>query len=389
MTVRRLIALCLLVSPLAPAAEAAVSADTAVREQGRLWLEANDGIGLTIGVYANSRRQYFNFGATRLDGNAVPTENTVYEIGGLSKTLTGQLLARAIVEGRATLNDEAAKYLEEPYPNLENGGEVVRLLHLANMTSQLADNIPDLSQVRGMPGETLVTTQTRVLEKYTRAEFLRQLHMVKPQRPPGSDPAQSDVGSMLLGVVLEKLYGEPFETILARQIEKPLKMNSGTAPPIKLRAQGYSADNVPTPPFTARTHFASGSLRYSADDLLRYASWQVVERDASVKLAHKLTWLTPDKRQGVGLYWIIEDSPYGRRLHYSGATFGFASVCDLYPEAGIAIVLLSNKAADGAQKTLRALSAKIVELTAPAEPAAPAGAVSPQPSSTDAPPQDR
>ena len=379
----RVIFLCLLISPLAAGAADPASTNAAVREQGRAWLEANDGIGLSIGVYANGQRQFYNFGATRLDGNAVPTEKTVYEIGGLGKTMTGQLLARAIIEGRATFNDEAAKYLDEPYPNLENGGEVVRLLHLANMTSQLADNIPDLSQVRLAPGEPLITTQTRVLEKYTRAEFLRQLHVVKPQRPPGGDPAQSDVGSMLLGVVLEKLYGEPFEAILARQIEKPLKMQSGTAPPIKLRAQGYSRENEPTPPFAARTQFASASLRYSAEDLLRFASWQVVERDASVKLAHKLTWLTQDKRQGVGLYWIIEDSPYGRRLHFSGATFGFASVCDLYPEAGIAIVLLSNKAADGAQKTLRALSAKILELTAPA------GAIRPQPSSADAPPPDR
>ena len=40
-------------------------------------------------------------------------------------------------------------------------------------------------------------------------------------------------------------------------------------------------------------------------------------------------------------------------------------MCDLYPDAGIAMVLLSNKAADGAQESLRALSAKIVELVAP------------------------
>jgi hypothetical protein len=94
-----------------------------------------------------------------------------------------------------------------------------------------------------------------------------------------------------------------------------------------------------------------------------------------VKLAHRPTWLTPDKRQGVGFFWIIEESPHGRRLSYSGGTYGFAAVCDLYPDAGIAVVLLANKAADGAQETLRALSAKIVELSA----------VSPQPSSEGVP----
>jgi CubicO group peptidase (beta-lactamase class C family) len=207
--------------------------------------------------------------------------------------------------------------------------------------------------------------------------------MVKPQRPPGGDPAHSNVASMLLGVVLEKLYGESFDVILAREIEKPLKMGDGTAPPVKLLAQGYTKDNEEVPPFAAPTQYASGSLRYSTEDMLRYASWQVVERDASVKLAHQPTWLTLDRRQAVAFYWIVDDSPSGRRMRYSGGTSGFASVCDLYPDAGVAVVLLSNKAADGAQDSLRALSAKIVELLKPA------GSLSPQPSSADVPPPGR
>ena len=374
--------LCLAV-PLGSAAAAPNPADASIRELARKWLVFNDGVGLSIGIYANGQRHFYNFGTTRLDGNKVPTEDTVYEIGAIAKTMTGQLLARAIIEGRAALTDEAGKYLDEPYPNLENGGDVVRLVHLANMTSQLADNIPDLTQVRMVPGESLIRTRMRVLEKYTRAEFLRQLHLLKPKRPPGADPAHSNVASMLLGVVLEKIYGEPYETILAHEIEKPLKMGNGAAPSSKLLAQGYTRDNEELPPFSAPMQFASGSLRYSTQDLLRYASWQVVERDASVKLAHQPTWQSQDRTQGVAFYWIIGNSPQGRRLRYSGGTSGFASMCDLYPDAGIAVVVLSNKAADGAQETLRALSANIVGLLAPG------GVVSPQPSSADAPPQDR
>jgi hypothetical protein len=89
--------------------------------------------------------------------------------------------------------------------------------------------------------------------------------------------------------------------------------------------------------------------------------------------------MTQDKRHAVGFYWVIDQSPAGRQLQYSGSTFGFASACDLYPDAKVAVVLLSNKAADDAQDSLRAMSAKIVELVAPA------GAVSP-PSSAGAPP---
>jgi CubicO group peptidase (beta-lactamase class C family) len=379
-----------LMAPLAGAAvtpaPAPASFDSTVRELGREWLAQNDGVGLSVGIYENGQRHFYNFGATQLDGNKTPTKDTIYEIGPLAKTIAGQLLARAIVEGRANINDEVTKYLEDPYPNLENGGEPVRLLHLANMTSQLMDNIPDVSQVRTVPGESLTVTRMRVLESYTRKEFLRQLHMVKPRRAPGSDPWHSNVASMLLGVVLEKLFDEPFETILSREIEKPLRMGSGTAPLAKLLARGYTSEGDAVPPFTAPTQYASASLHYSTEDLLNYAAWQMVERDASVKLAHQPTWMTTDKRHAVGFYWIIDQSPAGRQLQYSGSTYGFTSVCDLYPDAKVAVVLLSNKAADGAQESLRAMSAKIVEQVAPVGRAASAGVVSPSPSSAGAPP---
>lgn len=355
------------------------SVDEAVRAAGRAWLSEQDGVGLSIGVYDRGERRFFNFGVTQLDGNRIPTSQTVYEIGSLSKTLAGQLLARALVEGRARLDDEVSKYLPQPYPNLANGGEPLRLRHLVNGTSQLLDNIPDLTQVRAVPREPLAATRLKVYEAYTRGEFLRQLGRVMPSAPPGGTPAYSNVAGMVLGVALEKMYGLPYETLLEREIEKPLRMTSGAAPPEKLLARGYTAANEPLPPFTAKTQLASLSLRYSAEDLLRFASWQLVERDASVKLAHQPTWSTPDGRQSVAFFWIVGESPHGRRLRYAGATFGFAAVCELYPDEQIAVVLLSNKAADGAQDSLRALSAKIVDLYR-------AGTVRPQPSSADAPP---
>ena len=153
--------------------------------------------------------------------------------------MTGQLLARAVIEGRASLNDEVTKYLDEPYPNLANGGESVRLVHLANMTSQLMDNIPD-AHARCAPcrASRWRSRACACCERYTREEFLRQLHCVMPRRAPGIDPWHSNVASMLLGVVLEKIYGEPFETILAREIEKPLRMGSGTAPPHQTTGAG-------------------------------------------------------------------------------------------------------------------------------------------------------
>ena len=362
MNLRCLLLVCL---PALAVAAPDPAIDTKLRELGRTWLERNAGVGLSVGVYDKGARQFYNFGVTRLDSGAAPTKDTVYEIGALSKTMAAQILARAVVEGRASLNDEVSRYLGAPFPNLAHSGEPIRLLHLVNMTSQLLDNIPDLTQVRPVPGEARATTYMRVVAQYDQPEFLRQLHRVMPQRVPGSAPGQSNVASMLLGVVLEKIYGEPFETLLAREIEKPLRMGSGVNPNPRLLARGYTEAGEELPSFDAQMAHTWGSLRYSTEDLLRYASWQLVERDASVKLAHRSTWDTPDGRQSVTMFWIRSETPQGRRLYFSGSTWGFASCIELYPDAQLALVMLSNKDATGGQESLRLLSGKFVEVLRP------------------------
>jgi CubicO group peptidase (beta-lactamase class C family) len=344
-----------------PPASRSPDPDAPLRDMGRRWLNENDGVGLSIGIYDNGQRRYINLGSTQIDGNHPPTKDTVYEIGSISKTFTVQLLARAVVEGRASLNDEADRYLGAPYPNLGQDGVKIRLLHLANLTSQLIDNIPDLTQVKAVEGEPLAATQMRVIGSYTQQEMLRQLHRVAPRRAPGDQPAHSNVASMLLGVVLEKIYDESFDEILEREIEKPLHMGSGTSPDAKLLARGYTKDGEALPPFEARMAWPSIGLRYSTEDLLRFASWQLVERDASVKVAHQPTWSTPDHSVSIALHWVVSDSPRGRRLNVGGGTYGFAGFVELYPDAKLAVVLLSNKAAEGAQDSLRALAAKLVE----------------------------
>lgn len=356
--------------------------DAAIRALTRAWLQDNDGVGISIGIYDAGQRRFYNAGVPRLDGNKPSTQTTIYEIGTMSRAFSGQILARAIIEGRASPDDDVAKFLEEPYPNLENGGERLRLVHLTNRTSGLADNIPDLSQVRPVPGEVTAATHMRVLSVYSRGEFLRQLHRVKPQLQPGIEAGSSNVAHLLLGVVLEKLYGEPFEAILAREIERPLRMASGVAPDAKRVAIGYTTEGDALPPYESRIALASNGLRYSTEDLLKFASWQLVERDASVKFAHKPTWTSGDGRNALAHYWIVGQSPQGRRLYVTGATYGFAGLCELYPDAQIAVVVLSNKNADGAQESLRALSADIVEALRP-------GSVTNPSSSADAPPPDR
>src|SRR5262245_19117279 len=88
MTVLRLNLLACGLMLLAPSIHAATPAaagggDAKVRELGRDWLDKNNGVGLSIGIYDGTQRRFYNFGTTQLEGNRAPTKDTVYEIGSI------------------------------------------------------------------------------------------------------------------------------------------------------------------------------------------------------------------------------------------------------------------------------------------------------------------
>jgi CubicO group peptidase (beta-lactamase class C family) len=73
----------------------------------------------------------------------LPSQNTVYEIGSITKTFVSFYLANAVLEHKVSLDDDIRKYLKESYPNLEYNGAPIQLVHLANTTSLLPDWLPN------------------------------------------------------------------------------------------------------------------------------------------------------------------------------------------------------------------------------------------------------
>ncbi|MEN2711847.1 serine hydrolase domain-containing protein [Sphingomonas sp. NPDC092331] len=331
---------------LAPMAAPAQTFDAAVRAEGEKFLAEEQGVGLTIGVLRDGEVHFHGFGETARGGGA-PGKDTAFEIGSISKTMTGLLLARAVLAGKASLDDDVRKYLDGAYPGLAFEGEPVRLVHLASMTSGLPDNLPDLSKLDPDPGRF---KHAEALKAYGRAQFLKDLRTVSPAARPGENVAHSNVAAQLLIVALERIYGMPYDRILAREIEGPLGFGAKDA------ATGHDAEGR-VAAVLPRDQFG---YRYSAADMLRYAALQLDERDPAVALSHKGSWFTLDKQSWVGLGWIVSRLPEGgRQLRYSGGTWGFASAMMLWPEKKLAVILLANKASDTAQGRLGEIAGRI------------------------------
>jgi CubicO group peptidase (beta-lactamase class C family) len=302
-------------------------------------------------------------------GDAAPGRpadaQTVYEIGSVSKTFTGLLLAEAALAGRLGLEDEVRTRLEETYSNLAFETHPVRLVHLATMTSGLPDNLPPRPTTEAGSPRDRAFARAEVLEAYTSEAFLSELRGAVVSVEPGTSPSHSNAAAELLGLILARSSGRPFADLVETGIEAPAGMEGGSSTQVAAASLNLQGETMPY--LTAPMALASGGLRYSAADMLRYARWHLNEADPAVRLSHQPQWKTLDEKMGIALGWIWHsESPVGRRLRASGGSFGFASFLDVYPDAQTAVVALTNGADDPTQGELQTLSESIVGLIAAA-----------------------
>lgn len=92
--------------------------DSVVNKAANLYLSKPGRMGISIGITKHKGTWRYNYGKIAPGSNESPSSNSIYEIGSITKTFTGLLVAKAIVEGRISLNDDICKYLPESFPNL-------------------------------------------------------------------------------------------------------------------------------------------------------------------------------------------------------------------------------------------------------------------------------
>ena len=303
--------------------------DSAVHVATVELLSRSRAVGLSIGVIsANGAVRTYGYGSTSLERGALPTSRTRYAIGSITKTFAATLLAQAAVEGRVRLDDDVRRYLPGAYPNLAFAGQPIRLSHLITHLSGLPRNLPD-SAVPASPAD--------------RERFYRELHRVVLDTIPGARLSYSNVGAQLLGFILERVYEQPLETLIAARITSPLGMvETKLAPSASERVQmarGYDSAGVPVDPSRFVSLQAAGGLTSTVSDMMQYVRWHAADRDSAVRLTH-----APSLTMGgysVGLNWQMISGNGGRTIWQDGGLPGFTSLAAFSPELHIGVVILS------------------------------------------------
>ncbi len=293
----------------------------------------------------------------------VPTDATLYEIGSLSKTLAGTLMARAVLEGRVGLEDDVRSYLQGDYPNLQYQGQPIRVRHLLSHTSGLPNMLPERANTvledftdHRVPGEL-----SALYAHYGKPDFLRDLHAVRIPRMPGKEYAYSSAGTELTAHILEGVYKTDYASLLRGFFSDAAAMTSigirlGSAEKDRL-AIGYHSDNpVPTSPMPQLPWGASGNVKATVPDMVKYLQFQLANGPV-VQESHR-TLARFDDEFSIGYFWNIVAGDRQKGVYYAHHGGVPRSQCYIYimPEHDLGIFVITNQSGD---RTARAMEAAI------------------------------
>lgn len=108
------------------------AADAAVRPL----LKAHDVPGIAVAVTIDGRQYFFNYGVASKETTAPVTQDTLFEIGSVSKTFTALLATYAQTQGKLSLDDHPGKYM----PQLQ--GSAIDKASLLNLGTYTAGGLP-------------------------------------------------------------------------------------------------------------------------------------------------------------------------------------------------------------------------------------------------------
>lgn len=335
--------------------------DTALREaiatDVKALIDSLPCAGVVVGVVQPTGNQVFGFGRRSVHSNVPPDGETVFEIGGLTQVFTTSLFARMVETQTVRMNQTVQSLLPDSVSVPAHGGQQLELQHLATWSSGL----PALAEVSALPVLAAFPPFSRAHPPRSAKWFYDRLSSLEIPYAPGSRVDDSDLGMGLLGHALERAARTDFETLLQREICRPLGLRDTRVTPSpemrKRQALGmsmgwgsYRGWHVASPVYRWPDSAVpgAGDLCSTASDLLTLVRAHLAGFPLAGALGEtRRPRLQVEGRPDVGLGWYIESTSVGDRIVWQ---HGVGGACHSYlafvDGRGVGVVVLANAPID-------------------------------------------
>ena len=275
-------------------------------------------------------------------GNADPRsgrlnqEETRFTLASVTKPMTATLILQQVDQGRLRLDDPITNYL----PTAPIGWSRIQVKHLLSHSSGIVDFLNTdsiLDEIRFQPLEPV-----QIMDHFKDFPLLFE---------PGASWAYSNSGFLLLGMILEKVTGIPYDILIRQNLFNPAGMVSSgvmgkddSAVADGGFALGYAWDAshsqwVDPPTLNPKILFGLGNVFSTVDDL--YAFDQSLESTRLLSEKAKEAMFTPQfGRYGYG--FSFRNVNGHRTFFHEGNVGGFSTRLSRYPDDHVTIILLGN-----------------------------------------------
>ena len=279
------------------------------------------------------------YGMANLEDETPIRTDTIFEAGSVSKQFTAAAISLLVQEGKVGLDDPVRKYL----PEVPDFGTPVLIRHLLSHTSGLRSQWPLLT-LAGRPPGRVVHTIDEILNLVSRQ---RRLNF-----PPGEEFLYNNTAFTLLGVIVQRVSGQPLPSFTEARLFKPLGMTRTAwrvdhTTIVKGRATAYGPglDRAfhTEMPFTDVV--GNGGLLTTVEDLFlwnenldkpKVGGREMVEF-LQTRAALNDGFVT---RYGRGLY--VGEYRGLREVYHGGSTAGYRAFVARFPDHRLSISILCN-----------------------------------------------
>ncbi|MFZ6873971.1 serine hydrolase domain-containing protein [Undibacterium sp. Di27W] len=163
--------------------------------------------GMSIAVLRDNKIiKESTYGLASIEHNVAVKPETAYVLASMTKTFTASAIMLLVQDGRLNLDDSITKIL----PQLPAAWSGITIRHCLSHTSGLPDAITDDVNITTISGD--------------REQLLKELAKL-PLQPAGEKAVYNQTGYMLLGMIIEKTSGMPYEQFVQTRLFKPMGLS--------------------------------------------------------------------------------------------------------------------------------------------------------------------
>jgi CubicO group peptidase (beta-lactamase class C family) len=274
-------------------------------------------------LYSNS------FGLTDRESNIKHTDSTKFLIGSITKPFTALAILILEKEGKLNLEDKLSKY----FPSFESAAKIT-IDQLLTHTSGIAD-YRILSDWKA-DSKSDNTTPHSTVAKMSKKPLLFE---------PGERFRYSNVGYILLGLIIEKVSEQSFANFIQEKILTPLELKNTGVINNKSIVSNLASGYITNPRETLKAEyinykqpFTSGNIYSTTHDLWKFTQAVMLGKLISVEKTEQIFESGPNYGYGWGIRNFEGIKAYG---HYGGMN-GFVGAITFIPEGEYFIYLLTN-----------------------------------------------